>query len=341
MHLLNDAQGLLNHRKVRKAEEVHLKKAKLLNLRTRILRRKRAFSRNFKRHELHEIIWRNHHATSVHAMATNRALKPHCEVNYLFCGRIRLIFLLQIRLIHDSVFELHMVAHHWIWYEFREPIRLSIRHIQDACHIAHSVLRHHLTKGHNVTHAAFAVLLCTIFNHLVAAVILNISIDIRHRNTVRVQEALEEQMVFERIEIGNVNCVRKQRTCRRTTTRSINNSLVFTPVNEVLNNQEVAVITHLVDRLEFVIDTLQNLLRKQFANLWNRRLIRLLLRHITITLSQAAEHELIKVFLLSLASINRELRNKNTPEINRHVAALSNFFRIENRLRASLLPTRD
>ena len=272
---------------------------------------------------------------------TNCPLKAHCEVNHLFYGWVCFIFFLQIWLVNDSIFQLHMMAHHWIRHELCNPIRLRIRHIQYARHITHGVLRHHLTKGYDVTHATLAILLRTVFNHLIATVILNIGINIRHRDTVWVQEALKEKIVLQRVQISNMNCVRKERTCRRTTAWTINNTLVFTPVNEVLHNQEVTVVAHVIDGLELKVDALKNFLRKHLANLRNRRFLGFFLRHITITLSKTSKNQFIEIFLLRLAGFNWEFRNQNATKINRHITALGNLLRIENRLRASLLPTRD
>src|SRR3990167_7244100 len=84
-------------------------------------------------------------------------------------------------------------------------------------------------------------------NHLITARILNINIDIRHGNTIRIKETLKQQSVLQWIEICNFECIGNDRAGSRATTRAKNNSLVFAPVNEVLDDQEIGIVPHLIE----------------------------------------------------------------------------------------------
>ena len=61
-------------------------------------------------------------------------------------------------------------------------------------------------------HMGSTILLRHPIEHLAAAGILEVGIDIRQRYTVGVQESLEQQVVLQRIEVGYLQAVRDHRT---------------------------------------------------------------------------------------------------------------------------------
>ena len=198
----------------------------------------------------------------MHTMAANRPFKTHRKINHFLRSRICFVFFLQIRLSLNCVFQFYMMPHHWIWHQFRNAVCLSIWHFKYARHVTHGVFRHHLTKSTNISHARLTIFLRTIFNHLITTVILNISINIRHTNTIWIQKALKEQIIFQRIYFRNFNRVRQKRPSRRTTPRSINNPLILTPVNKVLHNQKVAVIAHLINNAQLILNAFVHFIRQ-------------------------------------------------------------------------------
>ena len=140
-----------------------------------------------------------------------------------------------------------MVPHHRVWHEFGDTVSLGIGHFEYTRHVTHGVFSHHFTKSHNVCHATFTVFFGTIFNHLVTTGILNVGINIRHGDTIRVQETLEKETVFHRVKLGNTQSVSQNRTSSRTTTWTINNTLGLAPHNKILHDQEVTIVSHTVD----------------------------------------------------------------------------------------------
>ena len=65
----------------------------------------------------------------------------------------------------------------------------------------------------------------------------------------RIQEALEQQVVADRIQVGNAQRVGHQRAGARAPPRPDRNAVVLAPVDEVLHDQEVAGKAHLDDGL--------------------------------------------------------------------------------------------
>ena len=124
----------------------------------------------------------------------------------------------------------------WRWHQLSQAVALGIRHFQYPSDIAHRHASEHLTKGSDIADVVFAVFFSAIFNHFVAAGILDINVDIRHGNTIWIEETLEQQTVLKRIKVGNVQRVSNNRAGGATTARTKNNPLRFTPVNKILND---------------------------------------------------------------------------------------------------------
>ena len=53
--------------------------------------------------------------------------------------------------------------------------------------------------------------------------VIKVGIDIGHTLTVRIQESLKQQIVFDWINIGDADAVNHSGSCRRATTRPTNN----------------------------------------------------------------------------------------------------------------------
>ena len=102
------------------------------------------------------------------------------------------IFILELWNFNNRILKLYIVTHDWIWHHLSQAVSLGVRHLKHTCNVAHGVLTHHLTEGTNVSHATLAIFFGTVFYHLVTTGILNVSINIRHGDTVWVKEALKE-----------------------------------------------------------------------------------------------------------------------------------------------------
>ena len=154
----------------------------------------------------------------------------------------------------DGVSKVDVVALDGVGDEFGQAVSLGVRDFQHAGDVAHGVLGHHFAEGGDVGDAVGAVLAGTVFNHLVAAGILDIGINIGHRNAVGVQEALKEQIVFQGVKLGDTESVGEDGAGGRATARTEDDALGFAPVDEILDDEEVAVVAHLVHHGKFVVN---------------------------------------------------------------------------------------
>ncbi len=92
-----------------------------------------------------------------------------------------------------------------------------------------------------------------IVEDFVAAIVGEVDIDIGHADAFGVEEAFEEEAVGDWVEVGDVEGPSDNCAGGGTATRADDDFLVFGVFDEVVDNQEVGVESHLVDGLEFVV----------------------------------------------------------------------------------------
>ena len=100
-----------------------------------------------------------------------------------------------------------------------------------------------------------AIFMRNVVDDFLTAFVAEIAVDIGHRITLRVQETLEEQIIFERIEGRDIEGIRHKRARRRSSARSYLNSVCLRKMDEIPDNEEIIVKAHIPDRLELVVKT--------------------------------------------------------------------------------------
>ena len=95
-----------------------------------------------------------------------------------------------------------------------------------------------------------AVLLLDVLDDLVAPVHAEVDVEVGHRHALGVQEALEQQVELERIEVGDAQRVRDERAGARAAARPDRDAVLLRPVDEVPDDEEVAREPHLLDDAE-------------------------------------------------------------------------------------------
>ena len=98
------------------------------------------------------------------------------------------------------------------------------------------------------------------FQHTTATVVVEVGIDIRQRDTVWIEETLKQQVVLQRIDLGDAETVGHHRTSSGATSRTYHHAkLVASGVDEVLHDEEVARETHRLHDVELKLHTIQDL----------------------------------------------------------------------------------
>ena len=99
-----------------------------------------------------------------------------------------------------------------------------------------------------------AVLFLDILEHAITPIVIEVDVHIGHIDTVRVEESLEEKVVFNRVYIGYPEAVCDSRSCCRATPWSYRNTFAASCGDEVLHNKEVVRESHLADGLKLELD---------------------------------------------------------------------------------------
>ena len=84
-----------------------------------------------------------------------------------------------------------------------------------------------------------------------AAALAEVHVDIGHAHPFDVQEALEKQVVGQGVQVGDAQRIGDQGAGRRTAPRPHRDAVVLGPVDEVLDDEEIARKAHLPDDVEF------------------------------------------------------------------------------------------
>ena len=160
---------------------------------------------------------------------------------------------LELRLLLDGLVQgdLEDVRHH-----LGEPIDLPEAQVHHPPYVLDGSLGRHGVEGDDLGDLLAAVLLGDVLDHLPAPIHAEINVYVRHRLPLDVQEALEEQAVLQRIDVGDRHRVSDQRTGRGPSAGANRDLLVPGIADEVPDDQEVSRVLHLLDDFDLVVEPL-------------------------------------------------------------------------------------
>ena len=132
------------------------------------------------------------------------------HIGVVFIELLQLLFLLEGVLQLDANFEGN---------ELGDAVAEAIALPQHAARIAHHSLRGHGAVGDDLRDTLATILLRYVFNNPVAAFHAEVDVEVRHRHAFGVQEALEQQVMLQGVEVRDAEYIGHQRTGTRTTPR--------------------------------------------------------------------------------------------------------------------------
>ena len=137
-----------------------------------------------------------------------------------------------------------------------EAVAQCERQLQHAPHVPNHGFGRHGAEGNDLADRFPAVFGTNVFDHAPPVGLAEIDIKIGHGHAFGIEETLEQQRVFERVEVGDFERIRHQRACARTAPRPYGAAVVFRPVDEVLHDEEIAGKLHLDDDVQLKIQPL-------------------------------------------------------------------------------------
>ncbi len=144
-------------------------------------------------------------------------------------------------------------------HQLAESVGLVERQVEHACHIADAQFGGHAAVGDDLRHLVLAVLVNHVVDYALAPFVVEVGVDIGHALAVRVQEALEQQVVLDGVDVGDADAIGHRAARRAPTPGADQHAHVPPRVDEVLHDEEVAREAHRLDGEELEVEALLDL----------------------------------------------------------------------------------
>ncbi len=135
-------------------------------------------------------------------------------------------------------------------HELGELVDLAERHFEHAADVAHDAAGEERAEGDDLRHPVGAVAVAHVGDHLVAPVLAEVDVEVRHRHALGIEEALEQEAEAHRVEIGDGERPGDERAGARAAARPDRNAVRLGPFDEVGDDEEIAGELHLHDDVE-------------------------------------------------------------------------------------------
>ena len=135
----------------------------------------------------------------------------------------------------------------------RDPVDLAVGVAQDAADVADRRPGEHRAERDDLGDVVVAVLAGDVGDDLVAPAVLEVDVDVGHRHPVGVEEALERQLVVDRVDRRDAEGVGHDRA-RRAAPAGRLDPLLAGEADEVGDDQEVAGVAHRDDHAQLVVE---------------------------------------------------------------------------------------
>ena len=180
--------------------------------------------------------------------------RPWATSTICFVSRVGVVGLAQLLARLQALLEARAAAHDRLRDQLREAVAGRVVVAEHAGGVAGRRARRHLAEGDDLGDRLAPVLLLHVADHALAAADREVDVDVRHRLARRVEEALEQQVVGERVEVGDVERVGDDRAGGRAAARADGDPVLLRVADEVPDDQEVGVEAHLGDHAELELE---------------------------------------------------------------------------------------
>ena len=174
---------------------------------------------------------------------------------------VRLDARAQVRRLRDRILELDPQR---FGHQLRDPVDVAEGHAEHAPDVADHRLRLERPEGRDLRHAHLigrrtggpVVLLGDVADHLVSPAHAEVDVDVRHRDPLGVEEALEDDVVLDRVDAGDAEPVGHEAARGGAAAGAHRNSAAPRVVDEVRDDQEVPGEPHRLDHAELALQAL-------------------------------------------------------------------------------------
>ncbi len=184
----------------------------------------------------------------VHALVAHQALERPGGVDDLLGHRVVGVGLGQLGARLHGVLEPD--ADRPLGHELGDAVNLPVAVAEHAPGVAHDRPGQELAERADAGHGRRAVLVGHVLHHPVAAGHREVGVDVGHAPAPRVEEALEQEPVGQRVEVDDPERVGHQRPGRRAAPGADRDPVLARPAHVVPDDQEVAGEAHLADHAQ-------------------------------------------------------------------------------------------
>ena len=219
---------------------------------------------------VHEADRGHNHRTGVHARLPDDAFQAPSRVINLFhirvgfhhlanLGGLRIALVIRVR---DAP-KRNILGHDRRWQRRVDAVghleaRLAKVHLGG---VFNGLLRLHRAEGNHLRHLVLAPALGRVGDHFAAAAVIEVDIDIGGGRALGIQESLEEEIMFQGVDIGNGQRVSDKRAGRRTTAWPHTNAHRARVLDELGHDKEVGRVSLHLNNGNLILRALDVLLR--------------------------------------------------------------------------------
>ena len=302
-----------DHVQVAQTEEVHLEQTELLHVAHRHLGDHLGVALLHQGQVVGERSVGDDHAGGVDGVLTDQPLERPGHVDHPLHLVVRVVLRPQVLLLFHAVFEGDLRA---FGHELGDAVGGAVGHVHDPGGVAYGLTHLDGAEGGDLGHPIAAVLLGHVVDHPFAALHREIDVDVGHADAVRVEEALEQQVVGQGVEVGDAQQIGHDGARRRTPARAHGDAVALGVVHEVPDDEEVGRETHLLDDGQLHLQALPHLGARVG----------------TVATRQPFLAPIAQVGRLGVPLGHLEARQVKLAELHGDVASLGHFDRVRDRL---------
>eukprot|EP00659_Diplonema_papillatum_P014932 gene14931-biopygen14991 len=187
-------------------------------------------------------------------------------------------------------------------------------------HVANYRFRRHGTEGDDLAYRVAPVFLGHVLNNPVATIHAEVDVEVGHRYPFRVKETFEQQVIFQRVEVGDLLHIGHQRPGTRSTAWAHRHAVAFGPLDKVHYDQEVTGEPHLDNDIQLEIQAVDVDLALGFIIFSG-----VLGQQDAQAFLQTVERDLAEILVDGHAIGNREVGQEVLAQLHFNIAALGNF----------------
>jgi len=311
----NGLDRLLDHRQGAQSEKIHLEQTHLLQRLHVVLGGDVAFLGLVERHIVGQLFRCDEHAGGMGGGVPRQTLQDERMFDQAAAGLILLGDLAQLGDVLDRLLELDLEL---LRHQLGDAVHIGIVYLENPSDIADDGPRCHGAEGDDLADVVVAVLFLDVADDLFTALIAEIDVDVRHRDALGIEKTLEDQVIADRIEVGDLEHIGDQAAGGRTAAGSHRDVLAAGITDEIGGDEKIARIAHLPDDLKLILQPLLQIRR-----------------HLRIAFAQAGPRHLGEVIVQILAGVfgwKLENRQVKGPRIKMEVALFRHLERIEQSL---------